>query len=235
MRSGGLLSVLAFFGIASTTPVDGKLQAWAIVPHDSIGPALPKTQGGKIGNAMERKVAIAFPCFVSNSVGSGGLQDSGNPSAGCRDRNKGQTYVRGAWHKGKFGLMYAWYFPKDQPNAGNVVGGNRHDWENVVVWIDNPDNANPRIAGFAVSGHGDYSRTTNPIREGDKVKVEYFTQLGLNHALQMSNTRGDTHWLLQWESMDARSRNTLQNANFGKANVPFKDGNFFNNLDKAFI
>ncbi|KAJ3469655.1 hypothetical protein MRS44_003720 [Fusarium solani] len=246
MRSAALLSVLAFFGIASTTPVDGKLQARAIVPHDSIGPVLPKTQGGKIGNAMERFqpfLHIAHGCQpytasneqVDISVGSGGLQDSGNPSAGCRDRNKGQTYVRGAWHKGKFGLMYAWYFPKDQPNAGNVVGGHRHDWENVVVWIDNPDNANPRIVGFAASGHGDYSRTTNPIREGDKVKVEYFTQLGLNHALQMSNTRGDTHWLLQWESMDARSRNALQNANFGKANVPFKDGNFFNNLDKAFI
>lgn len=54
MRSAALLSVLAFLGTASTTPVDGKLEARAIVPHDSIGPVLPKTQGGKIGDAMER-------------------------------------------------------------------------------------------------------------------------------------------------------------------------------------
>ncbi|KIL84557.1 hypothetical protein FAVG1_12082 [Fusarium avenaceum] len=221
----------------------GFLSRRAIVAHDSLGPVLPRTQGGRIGNSVERFqpwLHIAHGCqpyTASNDAGdiSGGLQDTGNPSAGCRDKNKGQTYVRAAWHKGKFGIMYAWYFPKDQPNAGNVIGGHRHDWENAVVWLDNPNNDNPKIVGFAASGHGNYARTSTPLREGDRVKVEYFTQLGLNHQLQMSNTRGDTHWLLQWESMTARGREALQNANFRSANVPFKDGNFVNNLDKAFV
>ncbi|KAE9106020.1 hypothetical protein PF010_g12585 [Phytophthora fragariae] len=32
--------------------------------------------------------------------------------------------------------MYSWYFPKDSPSSRM---GHRHDWEHVVVWINNPD------------------------------------------------------------------------------------------------
>lgn len=132
--------------------------------------------------------------------------------------------------------MYAWYFPKDQPNAGNVAGGHRHDWESVVVWIDNPANANPRILGGAASGHGTYKRTTNPNRQGNNVKVEYFTTFPTNHELQFTDTVGRSYWISDWDRMPAAERNALSNQNiFGKANVPFRPDNFNGNLDKAFV
>ncbi|KAJ4319638.1 hypothetical protein N0V84_006274 [Fusarium piperis] len=242
MRSFGLLSVLATLGAVSGTPVDGAaLEDRAVVSHDSLRPWLPRTQGGAIGKAIERfqpLLHIAHGCqpytaVAENGDTSGGLQDTGNPSAGCRDQNRGQTYVRAAWNGGKFGIMYAWYFPKDQPNAGNVAGGHRHDWENVVVWIDNPANANPKILGVAPSAHGGYKPSTNVKRDGDRAKIEYYTSFPYNHALQQSDTKGTTYWVLQWESMTAAARTALQNTDFGSANVPFKNGNFESNLGKA--
>ncbi|KAF3004404.1 hypothetical protein E8E13_010211 [Curvularia kusanoi] len=224
-------------------PTPDKLETRAVVNHDSLSPIPTRLQGGNIGRAIQMfspLLHIAHGCqpyTAADDAGnvSGGLQDTGNVSAGCRDPNKGQTYARAAWHKGKFGIMYAWYFPKDQPNAGNVVGGHRHDWENIVVWIDNPDNASPRILGGAASGHGSYKRTNNPNRQGNNVKVEYFTRFPTNHELQFTDTTGRSYWISDWDAMPAAEKNALATANFGNANVPFKPDNFMSNLDKAFV
>ncbi|KAH6897401.1 necrosis and ethylene-inducing protein [Thelonectria olida] len=216
----------------------------AVVSHDSLNPVKTRLQAGRIGRAIEMfspLLHIAHGCQPYTAVNdkgdiSGGLQDSGNPSAGCRDQSKGQTYARAAWYGGKFGIMYAWYFPKDQPVAGNVAGGHRHDWESIVVWIDNPDNQNPKILGGAASGHGKYSTSTNPLRRGNNVKVEYFTQLVLNHQLQFTNTEGRTYWISDWDAMPRAAQNALDQNNpnpFGKANCPFSNVNFQNNLKKA--
>lgn len=185
---------------------------------------------------------------------SGGLQDSGSSTGGCRDQSKGQTYVRAAWHNGRFGIMYAWYWPKDQPNDGNVAGGHRHDWENVVVWVDDPGkpspplplptqtqltpllaNATPTLIGAAASGHGDYKKTDNPQREGDRPTVEYFTNFPTNHELQFKTSPGKDYPMIDWDVLSEPARSALQNADFGSASVPFKDGSFESNLEKAWI
>lgn len=169
-------------------------------------------------------------------VYSGGLQDTGNVSAGCRDPNKGQIYARAAWHRGRFAIMYAWYFPKDQPTAGNVAGGHRHDWESVVVWIDNPDNTNPRILGGAASSHSSFRHSANPNRRGNNVLVEYFTSFPTNHELQFTNTVGRSYWISDWDAMPQSAKTALGNRNaFGSANVPFRPDNFFSNLEKAWV
>ncbi|KAM5356855.1 hypothetical protein ACJ41O_003501 [Fusarium nematophilum] len=243
------LSTLALASNTWAAPLEdaGKtIAARGTVPHDSLNPIQTRLQGGRIGRAIEifnPILHIAHGCQPYTAVNdngdiSGGLQDSGSVEGGCRDRNKGQTYARAAWHNGKFGIMYAWYFPKDQPNAGNVAGGHRHDWESVVVWIDNPDNQNPRMLGGAASGHGDYSTTTTPIRSGNNVKVEYFTQLFLNHQLQWTNSDGRSYWISDWDAMPQKAKDALNQNNpnpFGKANVPFNNVNFQNNLRKAFV
>jgi len=132
--------------------------------------------------------------------------------------------------------MYAWYWPKDQPVAGNVPGGHRHDWESVVVWLDNPAVANPRILGAAASGHGSYSPTTTPRIQGNNVKVEYFTSFPFNHALQFTNTVGRTYWINDWDAMPNAAKQALTPGGlFGNANVPFRPDNFAANLDKAFV
>ncbi|KAJ4335000.1 hypothetical protein N0V95_009028 [Ascochyta clinopodiicola] len=173
---------------------------------------------------------------LPNVIHSGGLQDSGNVSAGCRDQSKGQLYARATWYKEKFGILYAWYFPKDQPNAGNVAGGHRHDWESVVVWLDNPSNDNPKILGAAASGHGSYKTTTTPNRQGDNVLIEYFTSFPTNHELQFTDTVGKSYWISDYDAMPTAVKDVLASTTlFGDANVPFRPDNFEGNLEKAFI
>ncbi|KAF2133741.1 necrosis-and ethylene-inducing protein-like protein 1 precursor [Dothidotthia symphoricarpi CBS 119687] len=222
-------------------PVESGLDARGLVRHDSLNPIRTRLQGGAIGRAIQMftpSLHIAHGCQPYTAVDdfgnySGGLQDSGNVGAGCRDTNKGQIYARAAWHGGRFGIMYAYYFPKDQPVSGNVAGGHRHDWESVVVWIDNPANANPRLLGAAASGHGQFKKSTNPQRNGNNVKVEYYHVLPRNQEFQFTNTNGRSYWINDWDAMPSLARKTLEETSFGSANVPFKNANFGRNLGLA--
>ncbi|KAK1930766.1 hypothetical protein P3T76_013723 [Phytophthora citrophthora] len=45
-------------------------------------------------------------------------------------------------------MMYAWYFPKNF--CGHQAAG-RHDWANVVIWIDNPALENVTFLGASLS------------------------------------------------------------------------------------
>ncbi|KAF9694266.1 hypothetical protein EKO04_008081 [Ascochyta lentis] len=220
------------------------LKARDVVAHDSLKPIPTRVQSGVVGRAIERfapLLHIAHGCQPYTAVDdagntSGGLQDTGNVSAGCRDQSKGQLYARATWHKEKFAILYAWYFPKDQPNAGNVAGGHRHDWESVVVWLDNPANENPKILGGAASGHGSYKTTDNPNRQGDNVLVEYFTNFPTNHELQFTDTVGKSYWISDYDAMPTAEKDALASTTiFGNANVPFRPDNFEGNLDKAFV
>jgi hypothetical protein len=59
-----------------------------------------------------------FPPFLIEANGySEGLPLTGAQDSGCNS-NLGQIYVRGAEARGMFGVMYAWYMPKDEPAAG---------------------------------------------------------------------------------------------------------------------
>ncbi|KAG4414082.1 hypothetical protein IFR04_012783 [Cadophora malorum] len=241
MQLNHILSLLAAAAGINASPVS--LQPRAVVSHDSLWPMAESLPTGAIGDAIRRfepYLHIAHGCQVMTAVNengdtSGGLQDSGNPSAGCRFTDRQQTYVRTAWHNGRFAIMYAWYWPKDQPNAGNVAGGHRHEWESTVVWLDNPENATPALIGAAASGHGGYKTSTDPSRKGDRVKVEYYTEFPRNHELQFSSTEGWGFWKIHWDNLPGPARQALQDTDFGSANVPFKDGNFESNLDKAWV
>lgn len=126
--------------------------------------------------------------------------------------------------------MYAWYMPKDMPNSGVSTGAHRHDWENVVVFVDS---AGAQLVSAAASGHGSYKKTDSPQRDGDRPKVEYFTSFPTNHELQFTDTPGRDLALVDWDAIPQASRDALNSADFGKATVPFKDDTFDGNLDKA--
>ncbi|GME65692.1 putative necrosis- and ethylene-inducing protein 1 precursor protein [Neofusicoccum parvum] len=220
------------------------LEARGVVNHDSLNPWAESVRGGGEGAGIrkfEPLLHIAHGCQPYTAVNangdtSGGLQDTGSSTGGCRDTGKGQTYVRAAWHKGRYGIMYAWYFPKDMPNSGVSAGAHRHDWENVVVWLNNPAVANPTVIGAAASGHGSYKKVSGlPQNQNGRPLVEYFTNFPTNHELQFKSTVGRDYPMLDWDTMTPAARTALQNTNFGSANVPFKDGSFTSNLDKAWI
>lgn len=165
---------------------------------------------------------------------SGGLKDTGSSTGGCGDKTKGQTYVRATQHGNRFAIMYSWYMPKDMPTSGVSTGAHRHDWENVVVFIDSLEAAN--LVSAAASGHGEYKKTATPQSIGSRPKVEYFTSFPTNHELQFTNTEGKGDIpLIYWDALSPAARNALETTDFGSANVPFKDANFVPNLDKAVL
>ncbi|KAJ0168959.1 hypothetical protein CTA2_5729 [Colletotrichum tanaceti] len=246
MLAGTLLSVLSLMGGALGAPVEhvGNILArQSRVGHDDLSPSPERVQNNAVGAAIARfnpRLHINHGCQPYTAVNdagdiSGGLKPTGTSEGGCRDKSRGQVYARGTWHNGKFAIMYAFYFPKDQPNDGVPIGSHRHDWECVVVWLNNPAVENPEILGGAPSAHGNFAPTTTPQRDGDKLLVEYFTQDVRNHELRFSSTAGQTYPVLDWDAMTPEMRTALTNADFGSANVPFKDENFVNNLNEAFV
>ncbi|KAJ0382348.1 hypothetical protein COL922a_012758 [Colletotrichum nupharicola] len=243
MRSDVLFTIFALASGACSAPARSNLGRRGEVGHDELSPSAQKVQDNPVGKAIDRfnpTLYIAHGCQPHTAVNdagdtSGGLKPTGSSTGGCKDTSKGQTYARGTTLNGKFAIMYAWYFPKDMPNDGVPVGSHRHDWESIVVWLNDANLTSSAIVGGAASGHGDFKLSKNPQRNGDSVKVEYFTQDLMNHELQFTDTTGTKFPVLDWDAMSAPMQTALNNTNFGSANVPFKDENFLRNLLEASI
>ncbi|KAF5657765.1 NPP1 domain-containing protein [Fusarium circinatum] len=242
------LIALAATGMAAPSEALNQLHARAVVNHDSLNPVKKTIEGGAIGAAIDRWQPLfhiadgcqPYTAVDTNGNVSGGFQDSGSKTGGCKDTTKGHTYARAAMHNGKLAIMYAWYWPKDQPAHGNLVSGHRHDWENLVVFINNYQSPGATLYAAAASGHGDYKKTKNPWRSGNNAMAEYCTSLGKNHELQFKTSPGRTYWIYEWAAMTPAARQGLitgpsgdPKKPWGSANVPFIDASFGNNLNKA--
>ncbi|KAK8056479.1 hypothetical protein PG993_001706 [Apiospora rasikravindrae] len=201
----------AVVGFPETVPSDKKFKPWLSVENG----------------------CQPYPAVDASGNTGGGLNPSGSSSSQC-DNSPGQVYARGAEYGSRFGIMYSWYMPKDSPSTGL---GHRHDWEGVVVWIDNPSTASdPRILGVSTSGHGKWTTVTGndmKLDGGVRPKIRYFSVWPVNHQLGTTDARGGEQPLVAWESLPVAARDALQNTDFGDANVPFKDPNFMDNLRGA--
>lgn len=174
---------------------------------------------------------VPFPAVDAQGNTSGGLSPSGGSSSGCSS-STGQVYSRAAWCNGAYGIMYAWYMPKDSPSSGL---GHRHDWEAAVIWINDPAAANPQILSIAYSQHGDFINVapSSSNTNGTHAKLEYKSIWPLNHALYSTSQSGGSQPLIDWNDLTAAARNALNTTDFGDANVPLKDANFTSNLANA--
>ncbi|EOD48844.1 putative necrosis and ethylene inducing peptide 1 precursor protein [Neofusicoccum parvum UCRNP2] len=230
----------AFVGLlaAASSVSSAAIQRRAVISHDAITPWPENVPGDAIGNTLKRFEPFlhiahgcqSYPAVDGEGNTGGGLKNTGSPSGGCRDLSKGQTYVRADYHNGKYGIMYAWYFPKDSPSSSL---GHRHDWEHVVVWVDDPTAAEPQLLGTAASGHGGYKKTATPNLDGTRPKVEYFTSFPTNHELQFTDTLGRDLPMMWYDFFPQVSKDALETTDFGSAIVPFKNSNFLGNLAKA--
>ncbi|KAL1582221.1 hypothetical protein WHR41_09071 [Cladosporium halotolerans] len=250
MRFSPSLALWALAGSTAAAPTTDastllSKRQFSTVPHDSIAFIPESYRGGAEGNAIKRfepylhiaHGCASYPAVSASGQVGGGLQNSGGPSSGCNDGRNGQTYVRGAFHNGRYAIMYAWYFPKDQISAGGANGGHRHDWESVVVWIDDPASANPHVFGGAASGHGGFKTTTSPnmATGSSRLQVEYFTTFPTNHELQFTATSGNDLAMIDYDTVSDAVRAAFDGYDWGNANCPFNKGNFVNNLNKAAV
>ncbi|KAK1569711.1 necrosis inducing protein [Colletotrichum navitas] len=218
MLVGKLIPFLGMLRAASCTPVDRFLDRRATVGHDTLKPLPQQVQDNWNGQAIARfnpLLHIASGCQPYTAVDA-----SGNIRYGFKYNNR-------------WAIMYAWYWPKDQTLDGLAIGAHRHDWEHIVVFLNDPSDPNPKILGGGASGHGEYKTTDFPPREGDSVKAEYYADFPTNHELQFTAKVGRTYPVLDWDAMSTTMQNALSNADFGDADVPFIGGSFLSNLGKA--
>lgn len=176
---------------------------------------------------------VPFPAVDKFGNTSGGLEPTGSHNEGC-SQSIGQVYTRSTWYNGYWAIMYSWYFPKDEPSSGL---GHRHDWESIVVWIDNPAVDNPKVLSISYSGHGDYDHEApnGTNMSGSHPKIKYTSRWPENHRLFTTGVVGGTQPLIGWDDLTGAARNALTTTSFGSGNVPFKDSNFSNNLGEAWF
>ncbi|KAJ8579077.1 hypothetical protein ON010_g123 [Phytophthora cinnamomi] len=200
-----------------------------IIDHDQVVP-FPQSQPTTITN----KAAIKFkpqlfinngchpyPAVNANGDTGGGLKPKGSPEGGCRGSGYGsQVYGRSTWVNGVWAIMYAWYFPKDEPTN---VDGHRHDWEHVVVWIDNPDVENPKILAMTPSAHSGYSKYAPPPADmvtGTSCMVEYTSSwIFIDHHLEGTSTAGEFQDLIMWSDLTDAARYALNTNDFGQVTL----------------
>jgi hypothetical protein len=182
-----------------------------------------------------------YPAVQKDGSMSGGLKWSGPQDGQCTGSKLGsQIYARSTWVNDVWAIMYAWYFPKGRGAVPLPLVlrpfGHRHNWEYLVVWVDNPDIDNSTIVGVAMSASVGFSEETPPAAsylDGSSVKVEYYYNhlLGTT-ALQLTSDSGETQDLIQWDQLSELARHSLDHTDWG-VKMPLKDGVFEEILDKA--
>ncbi|MFF4169427.1 NPP1 family protein [Streptomyces sp. NPDC001744] len=239
------------YAARSALALAGALTLLVALPGSALAappPALPSA-----ADALERSFQPAFDydtdgCYPTPAIGpdgtlNGGLNPSGALNGQCRDASdlaSTNAYARAKCNNGWCAILYGLYFEKDQAVAGSGLGGHRHDWEHVVVWV-----SNGRAEYVSTSAHGDF-RTYGRDRirwDGDHPKVVYHKDGIGTHCFRPANTndeppenhRGTWQFpaLVGWNGYPAGIREKLVSADFGSAHFGLKDGSFAAHLAKA--
>lgn len=229
---GALALVVAFPGIALAAPPKA-------LPADADG--------------LERMFQPAYDydtdgCYPTPAIGpdgtlNGGLKPTGALNGSCHDASdldNTNGYARYKCNNGWCAIMYGLYFEKDQALPGSSLGGHRHDWEHVVVWV-----RNDQAQYVSTSAHGDFNvYGRDRIRwDGTHPKIVYHKDGISTHCFRPANGNDEppeNHYhtwqfpaLVGWNGYPAGVRDKLSQADFGSAHFGLKDGSFNSRLEKA--
>lgn len=165
------------------------------------------------------------------NLSSAGLKPTGSSSGECSS-STGQVYARGTTYGNYYGIMYAWYMPKDEPSTGL---GHRHDWEGVIVWLSSATSTSAsNVVAVCPSAHGGWDCSTNGFTlSGTTPLIKYYSIWPVDHQCGLTSTVGGTQPLIAWESLPTVAQNALDTTDFGSAIVPFIDAHFTTNLGNA--
>lgn len=246
-------STTALFVFASLFLVSLGLDDPGKVGHDDIPPIhheIKHVNDGRIKKYMKFQPSInvkhgcvPFPAVGKNTQ-SGGLKDSGAHDGLC-SRSPGQTYVRYMKMEGGVnGVMYGYYFPKDS----GLVGGHRHDWEEVIVWATKDWK---KAKGASMSGHGGYTHSKNNWCDSLHKKVQYnlshveekcwwilctpkLAWVG-NQEFRSTNSSPCSykHPIAAWEYLPETYRNALAKGDWGAASPKFTNEKFEDKMNDA--
>ncbi|KAI9985112.1 hypothetical protein PInf_004421 [Phytophthora infestans] len=225
-----------------------------MIDHDAVQPFAqpePTMESQKSAVKYKPQLHISYGCHPYPAVQedgsiSAGLKWAGWPNGDCKGSALGsQVYSRSDWYKGKWAIMYAWYFPKSRQYVDKYRFGHRHYWSYAIVWTNNPNPDNSTILGVSMSSGVGYMKRSPPkskyVVDGTTVKLDwYWSFWGSKQGLQLTEKSGETQDLITWEQLSEEARNALSEADFDvswaftKAVMPLKDDIFTSRLKKAY-
>jgi hypothetical protein len=230
--AGAAALVLAFPGTALAAPPQA-LPANADGLEQTFQPAYDYDTDG----------CYSTPAIGPDGTVNGGLNPTGALGGQCRDSwdlDNTNGYSRYKCNNGWCGILYALYFEKDQALSGSSIGGHRHDWEHVAVWVQNN-----QVKYVSTSNHGSFTvHSAAQIRfDGTHPKIVYHKDGISTHCFRAANADDEppeNHehtWqyppLVGWNGYPAGIRDKLVSYNFGSANFGLKDGSFASHLASA--
>lgn len=162
----------------------------------------------------------------------------------CRDQiqlDNSNAYSRKRCNNGYCAIMYEYYFEKDQAIGGSFLGGHRHDWENIVVFVKGDS-----LMRVAPSCHGDYEHAKNSFSiQGNYPLLVYHKDGWGTHCFRHANDKDQLKienplgvWfrspLVGWNGWpDNGLRSKMINAYTDAATVKLSDERFGNSLKEA--
>ncbi|WP_415952853.1 NPP1 family protein [Streptomyces sp. KLOTTS4A1] len=187
-------------------------------------------------------------CYPTAAIGpdgtvNGGLKPSGALNGQCRDASDLEQvngYSRAKCNNGWCVILYALYFEKDQALPGIGLGGHRHDWEHVAVWVKDG-----RAEYVSTSAHGQFDiHTREQIRwDGTHPKIVYHKDGIGTHCFRPANGNDEppeNHYgtwqfpdLVGWNGYPPGVREKLASYDFGSAHFGLKDSSFASHLAAA--
>lgn len=186
-------------------------------------------------------------CYSTPAIGpdgtlNPGLDLGGDVNGNCHDASdlaNTNTYSRSKCNNGWCAYMYSYYFEKDQALPGGI-GGHKHDWEDVVVWVQGD-----QAKYLSVSQHGGYQTGSTIQFEGTHPKAVYHKDGVTTHCFRFPKDGGGDEppenaehtWqvkgLVGWDNYPAGIRDKLTAADFGDATLKIADSRFADALGKA--
>lgn len=215
------------------------------VANASVLQLLPQNADG-----LEQSFSPAYDydkdgCYTTAALGADGtlnpgLKLGGDVNGHCRDSAQlanANTYSREKCNNDWCAVVYASYFEKDQATLGPAAIGHTHDWEHVVVWIN--DN---QVKYVSVSQHNTYQvAASSSVRfDGTHPKIVYHKDGVSTHDFRFANGNDEPAenatggWffprLVGWNGYPEGYRDKLMNADFGSATIKITDGTFNSTL-----
>ncbi|MFF1451275.1 NPP1 family protein [Streptomyces sp. NPDC058274] len=239
LRRSTLAGALSAVALVVALPTDANANVLTLLPQNA--------------DILDQTYSPAYDydtdgCYTTAAIGADGtinpgLSLGGDVNGHCHDPaqlNNANTYSRSKCNNGWCAVMYASYFEKDQATLGPAAIGHTHDWEHVIVWINNN-----QVQYVSVSQHSSYAlAAAADVRfDGTHPKIVYHKDGVSTHDFRFANTNDEPPenatggWffprLVGWEGYPAGYRDKLMNANFGEATIKIKDGSFNDNLSYA--